>query len=657
MKIYPLLHVENKKPLDIGCGRLTASIDPNGLFCSMNGYHSKQGYITCSSLPPFSNEKWYNSDDVRSYRKRIAGEIRGDSEPAGFGVIPVPADEAFETRRFVDEDGNAGIYYVGNELQVFSVYRAAVIRNTPVIVQSLFIHNRSTIDQEVRIQIGGTLSLKRCAYGQLTEGGPIPMPASTNRIAAEGNAIHIVNEHLPAKIEICGFEEGRPISLQAFAGVFGEPTNYTHFHTILAGQGNAHPLTFIYQMVEDVNAGTDPETLLEALKVGREAGAPFMKAMAKGLLASDSEQAEAIQFIVKRNIQYITSCCSVPTVEDAYCIITDHQLLPLSWNRDAYYMMKLLMEASKQERMTSVPERERLLTIVKGHLLWMFEQAQRPQRYWGRAYLTNGYCKDAVFQLDQQCYPLLELVEYFEWTGDRDTVVRVLPTVNKIIDMILQHKHEERWVFLTGETPADDEVEYPFHFSSQVLAWRTFQRLQALNDQFRFSNEAFGEWAERIRTTCLQSFKTQHMGKTLFAYLTDLEGNYSIYHDANDLPTVLAPMWGFCEKEDPVWRNTMEFSFTASNQGGYYEGAFAGLGSVHTPCPWPLGDAQEMLFRWLIQDEAGRDEVLSKLLRIVQWDGLFSEAVHQETGRVESRHWFSWPGAFISTVLLETARG
>jgi meiotically up-regulated gene 157 (Mug157) protein len=116
-------------------------------------------------------------------------------------------------------------------------------------------------------------------------------------------------------------------------------------------------------------------------------------------------------------------------------------------------------------------------------------------------------------------------------------------------------------------------------------------------------------------------------------------------------------MWGFCEKEDPVWRNTMEFSFTASNQGGYYEGAFAGLGSVHTPRPWPLGDAQEMLFRWLIQDEAGRDEVLSKLLRIVQWDGLFSEAVHQETGRVESRHWFSWPGAFISTVLLETARG
>jgi meiotically up-regulated gene 157 (Mug157) protein len=110
-----------------------------------------------------------------------------------------------------------------------------------------------------------------------------------------------------------------------------------------------------------------------------------------------------------------------------------------------------------------------------------------------------------------------------------------------------------------------------------------------------------------------------------------------------------------CDSNDPVWRHTMEFAFTSANEGGFYDGAYAGLGSVHTPHPWPLGDAQELLFRWLSQDEARRDNVLAKLLRIVQWDGLFSEAVNENTGVVESRHWFSWPGAFISTVLIETA--
>jgi uncharacterized protein len=98
---------------------------------------------------------------------------------------------------------------------------------------------------------------------------------------------------------------------------------------------------------------------------------------------------------------------------------------------------------------------------------------------------------------------------------------------------------------------------------------------------------------------------------------------------------------------------TMKFAFSEENKGGYYPGPFGGLGSVHTPHKWPLGDGQELLFALLTGDKNRENNVISKLERAVQWDGLFSEAVNETNGEVASRHWFSWPGAFISSVLLK----
>ena len=89
-------------------------------------------------------------------------------------------------------------------------------------------------------------------------------------------------------------------------------------------------------------------------------------------------------------------------------------------------------------------------------------------------------------------------------------------------------------------------------------------------------------------------------------------------------------------------------------EGFYPDGKFGGLGSVHTRYPWPLGDAQALA---LAQQNASpqfkRDVIIAKLLSEVQWDGLFSEAVDGHTGEVTSKHWFSWPGSVVSTLLLD----
>ncbi|AJY74793.1 glycoside hydrolase family 125 protein [Paenibacillus beijingensis] len=207
---------------------------------------------------------------------------------------------------------------------------------------------------------------------------------------------------------------------------------------------------------------------------------------------------------------------------------------------------------------------------------------------------------------------------------------------------------------MTGETPADDEVEYPYHFSSNVLVWHTLISLAKLNKSVAFTALNLPEMARRVKQDTLDCFVTVHQGRQLFAYLSDLKGNFQLYHDANDLPTVYAPVWRFCGADDPAWIQTMEFAFTEDNKGGYYGGIYGGLGSVHTPHPWPLGDGQELLYSLLVRDKGREQLVRRKLEEIVQWDGLFSEAIDEHTGAIESRHWFSWPGAFISSVLLQS---
>ena len=50
-------------------------------------------------------------------------------------------------------------------------------------------------------------------------------------------------------------------------------------------------------------------------------------------------------------------------------------------------------------------------------LAWLFEVADRPEGWWARSHLVGGQRKDQAFQLDQQLYPLLELLDYREAAG------------------------------------------------------------------------------------------------------------------------------------------------------------------------------------------------------------------------------------------------
>ncbi len=621
-KIMPVLPGRNKKPLDLGIGRMSASIMPDGRICSVNTSHSKHGFITLTHIEQMPDGKWYETEFVRSYRRRIA------VAESGFGLV---AETGSEPAVYLAP--KPLFTYVLDQVEVISAFDTQNIVGVDTLVQRLQLTNKGEDSMTVPVLIGGRLNLTRCSYGQLTERGPIPIPPAENKLTISDNRITLCNTNLDARADLVLFDGEQPLPLPDTTLEQAEPIDYQNRLDVEVGPGETRVLTLIIAISE----GQEPRLSGD---VFAQLSLPVIPASEQLAAAKPDWQ----EMVIQRNLEYIFSCCAIPLGEESVCVMTDHQLLPLSWNRDSYYQLELV-RASYNDG--DDDWKQQVQALIKGHLLWMYEDAQRPEEYWGRAYLVNGVSKDQVFQLDQQCYPLLELCEYYEQYDDAETVQRCLPVLKAILVMLEDYRAEGEWLYETGETPADDDVVYPYHFSSQVLVWHTFTHLDRLNTIFNFTDQDLGLLAENVRTACLDAFATEREGKPLFAYLTDLNDHYQFYHDANDLPTVYAPLWGFCEKDNPHWLGTMEFAFSTANEGGYYAGRYEGLGSVHTPHKWPLGDGQELLYAWMIGDDQRLQRVLGKLEEISCWDGMFNEAVDENSGVIVSRHWFSWPGAFI----------
>lgn len=314
--------------------------------------------------------------------------------------------------------------------------------------------------------------------------------------------------------------------------------------------------------------------------------------------------------------------------------------------------------------------RARIHKVVKGHLNWVFHDAQRPQRLWHRSYIATGAPKDPpIFQLDQQCYPIIELCDALEFIPGLETVARDLlqeSTIPDIISLLSERRHPQFGLFPTDETPGDDPVIFPFHFSSHVLVWYSFSRLarllRLLGDTDRLQASQLDNLANETYEATAKHFvavnpKTQ---TEMFAYLTNGLGEHAFYHDANDIPTLFAKEWGFCRTPEleTAWAQTLHFGLSPSNEGGFYgDGPFGGLGSVHTRGPWPLGYYQELVFAEMQADAEARARAWWRIKETSFFDGLFPEAVDGQTGECMSKAWFSWPGCMIGSALLQDRLG
>ncbi|HEX2141879.1 MAG TPA: glycoside hydrolase family 125 protein, partial [Candidatus Limnocylindria bacterium] len=298
--------------------------------------------------------------------------------------------------------------------------------------------------------------------------------------------------------------------------------------------------------------------------------------------------------ITAKALAYVRCCTALRTGPDERVLLTDHRLLPLSWTRDAYYQALLLLATGTDAD----------LDVVADHLRWLWRRCDRPDGTWARSHHADGRRKDLGFQADQQLYPVLEACDYWrvtrrlpeglDWT---DAIAGCWAAVQDQVD-------PATGLLASVENAADDPARAPFIGSSQVLLWYTALRLAEVAEagDIRLDPGELRSVASRARTAFAAHF--EHLGA--WPYAVDGHGARIAYHDANDLPLALAPLWGFCDAGEPGWRDTVAFAWSEANNG-WFSGERGGLGSIHTPGPWTLGDVQDWLVGRITDDAPRRD--------------------------------------------------
>lgn len=597
----------NYKPLDVGAGGLTASVDQYGRIIALNAYHRQHGYMTLATTPPFNESDRYTPPRVRAYRLQLA-------QQGGFGV-DVRAETLTHTAYLLEE----AIPFQHLTLRDGST--ADVVTFVPVAQPAAIVQIWHFSASDTARRLTGRVWLQRAAYTQLTEGGPVTMPDVTTTATIEQETVTLTNRALDghACLNATSATANPDGSVTILADRLSSSAD--GLVPIIISLADSHATaTANFQQIHAESALT---LLYETLDYWRDRWSDW------------PHNHHPLDDAIRRGLTY-SELCTVPVTDTATAIMTDHMLLPLSWNRDSYYSARaFLLSGWRTAR-----------DHVRGHLIWLFTHAQRADDLWGRSYLLNGRIKDAGYQLDQQIFPLIELAEYVQITGDRTLLPDVRPVVMDVITRLLDSRHPSRWLFPTAETPADDPIAYAYHFSSHLLFWRALNLLIATDIDTGHDLPAI---SKALRAEIDRAFITSHNDHPIYAYATDGDGQHHLYHDANDIPLAMAPLWGFVSADDPIWRNTVDFAFSEDNIGGYYAGR---LGSVHTAAPWPLGDLQELIIAHTTQNPLRSAAVMRHLRQSTQWDGALSEAVDAHSGVVASRHWFAWPNALLACLIL-----
>jgi hypothetical protein len=339
---------------------------------------------------------------------------------------------------------------------------------------------------------------------------------------------------------------------------------------------------------------------------------------------------------------YALGCCALDVADDQTCVVTEHRLLPLSWTRDAYFIVLPLLLHGQPG---SVEQ-----DVLRRHLNWLFGPA-RAQGPWMRSHLTGGQVKDPGLQADQQLYPVLELVDYRRRFGRWPSTD--LPHWQHGIraafdDLVVS---PATGLLVSEENPADDPAEYPHNFSTQVLFSEVLGRLGDVAHELGLDGAELGRRAVEVREQTKALFQADApSGHRTYAYETDGAHRHRLYADANDLPTALAAAWGFCAPDDRVWQATMDAAFDPS--GPYVvAGRLGGLGSQHTGGVWALGLVQELIYARATGDDEREQNILGVLEELASEDGMLPETADPASGQWLSRHWFGWPGAALACVL------
>jgi hypothetical protein len=583
-------------PLDLGNGLVVASLGSGGAWLSLGAAHPTRGFVELNGLPGFE-EAWRGDPAaVRRYRAWMGQDV------FAFLRVEVQSGEGATEVRELRLGAHVRVREV-RRLERSHAIETDAVAGEPRLVQ----RHRIAGARRVVVRFRGRLDAHPLA--EITETDPPEATGAETRLVATGDRLLIEAAALPAYAEVAVALRGGLSCGWAATG--GEAQ--------LVAQ--AHPDATV-----ELELSCSLETGAPRPRSRRASTAPAPPPPPGPALHVPADLRPALDRLRDRARAYVLGCTALRVGEREVCLLTDHRILPLSWTRDAYWQAALLLSAGE-------------LDLVADHLRWLWTRCERPAGLWARSHHPSGAVKDRALQADQQLYPVLELADYQRAAGR-------LPEPADAWAGLVRELWEalpagEGGLLRSDENPADDQSELPYPLSAQLLQWQAATALAGLGI-------AADPAAVRDRVT--RHFVVEGPFGPQWAYEVDGHGARRIYQDANDLPTAFAPLTGFCAPGDPVWAATMRFALSPQNAAWS-----SGLGSLHTPGAWTLGDIQEWVAASLLGERPRARRALERLVAAASPDGLLPEAYDPATGGEPVRHWFAWPGAALGA-LLDRAR-
>jgi len=246
-------------------------------------------------------------------------EMMKENRP-GYGLevkcIPVGATVVSKDRRqlTLDYDTIEGVH-VNRVVKLTG--HAELIQTTTLTTTS-----RNPVSSAITLNLG--MSLNRASYGQLTEGGPIPIPESLNnfKVSKDGQTFRLTNPNLEASVEgqfSCKHSDACLTFDDSERSYWREPVTAKSTTSVTIMPGSS----VIFTLSLSVRTGAYFSFTENGLSFAPDSPRDSWK------LRDEAELA-----IIRGNLEYILGNCTVPISDQSTCIITDHVALPLGWNRD-----------------------------------------------------------------------------------------------------------------------------------------------------------------------------------------------------------------------------------------------------------------------------------------------------------------------------------
>jgi uncharacterized protein len=512
------------KPLDVGNGQVCASFAVDGSWLSLGRPHPGHGFVELTGAPAFDEALRGRPDAVRRYRHQLtlAGNAALRLTGAVPEVAPVPGPPGRPRWSGADR---AGSYQA----------EAWAAAGRPAVTQR-HVWRAGPDRRPRRVVLVASARLQRPPFAEITEVSPPPPLPSLAATTAAGTVLRLHERALPAaaRVDVAvagGATEGWRVDADAARLPIAwdpgrEPTLEVTVTCALAADDPPAP---------DGRTPPDPPGDPHRSRAGPSPTGLHLPARLRPRLSG----------LVDGVLGYVLGCTALTVAPGERCVVTDHRLLQLSWTRDAYYQARLLLAARHLE--------PHALPVVAEHLRWLWFRCDRAGG-WMRSHLPNGAVKDRAFQADQQLYPVLELVDYREAAGAWPEASPGRAGWGEVIAESWRALPVDPELGLVAgqENPADDPASLPYLLSNQVLLWYTATRLRPHAGELGLPARALAETADTARAAIRDRFACPGPFGGQWAYETDGRGRSRRYHDANDLPTALAPLWGLCP---PMTRN------------------------------------------------------------------------------------------------------